>query len=37
VHVDGKTAHVQAISIDGKVIDDFELHGSAQPKPAPVK
>ena len=33
VHVNGRTAHVEVISIDGKVIDDFELHGSAQPKP----
>jgi hypothetical protein len=31
VSVDGKTAHVQAITIDGNVIDDFELHSSAQP------
>ena len=32
--VDGKTAHVQVITIDGKVLDDFEFHGSAQAKPA---
>ena len=34
VSVDGKTAHVQVITIDGKILDDFELHGSAQPRPA---
>ncbi len=34
VSVDGKTAHVQVITIDGKVLDDFEFHGSAQAKPA---
>ena len=27
--VDGKTAHVQTISIDGKVIDDFEIQAPA--------
>jgi len=32
VIVDGKTARVQAIAIDGKVLDDFEFHSSAQPK-----
>jgi len=38
VHVDGAVAHVQTITIDGKVLDEFELHGSAQPKPpAPAK
>lgn len=34
VSVDGKTAHVQVITIDGKVLDDFEFHSSAQPAPA---
>jgi hypothetical protein len=33
VHVAGKTAHVRVIAIDGKVIDEFDLQGSAQPKP----
>jgi len=27
VKVDGKVAKVQAIAIDGKVLDDFEIHG----------
>ena len=30
VSVDGKTAHFQAIAIDGRTIDEFEIHGSAQ-------
>jgi len=34
VSVEGKTAHVQVITIDGKVLDDFEFHGAAQAKPA---
>jgi hypothetical protein len=29
VRVDGKTAHVQTIAIDGKVIDEFELTAAA--------
>ncbi len=29
VHVEGKTAHVQTVSIDGTVIDDFEIHAPA--------
>jgi hypothetical protein len=31
VRVDGKTAHLQTISIDGKVIDEFDI-----PAPAPL-
>ncbi len=30
VSVNGKTAHVRTISIDGKVIDDFEIQAPAQ-------
>jgi hypothetical protein len=30
VSVDGKTAHFQAIAIDGRTIDEFDIHGSAQ-------
>lgn len=29
VSVDGKTTHVQAIAIDGRVLDDFEISGTA--------
>jgi hypothetical protein len=29
-----KPAPIQAITINGKVPDDFEFHGSAQAKPA---
>jgi acid phosphatase type 7 len=29
VDVDGKTAHVKAISIDGTTLDEFDIHGSA--------
>jgi hypothetical protein len=35
VHVDRKTAHVQTISIDGKVIDDFEISAAA-PRSRPI-
>jgi ribosomal protein L12E/L44/L45/RPP1/RPP2 len=35
VSVDGPRAHVQAISMEGKVLDEFDFRGSAQPKPAP--
>ena len=37
VHVDGKLAHVKVLGIDGKIIDEFDLHGSSQPKPAAPK
>jgi hypothetical protein len=30
VSVDGKTAHFQAIAIDGRTLDEFDIHGSAQ-------
>ena len=30
VSVNGKTAHVQTIAIDGKTIDDFEIHAPAR-------
>lgn len=30
VSVDGKSAHVQVITIDGKLLDDFDLHGISQ-------
>jgi hypothetical protein len=30
VHVNGKTAKVQAIDINGKVLDEFELHAAGQ-------
>ena len=33
VHVDGKTAHVRVFSINGDVIDEFDLQGWALPKP----
>ena len=32
VSVDGKSAHVRAISIEGRVLDEFDLAGSARPK-----
>jgi acid phosphatase type 7 len=32
VSVNGKTAKFQAIAVDGRVIDEFEIKGSAQPK-----
>jgi acid phosphatase type 7 len=31
VSVEGKTAHVQVIWIDGKVLDEFDLHTTSQP------
>jgi acid phosphatase type 7 len=31
VSVDGKTAHVKAIAIDGSTIEEFDIHGAAQP------
>lgn len=30
VSVDGKTAHVKAVAIDGSTLDEFEIHGSTQ-------
>lgn len=30
VSVDGKTAHVKAVAIDGSTLDEFEIHGSPQ-------
>jgi len=33
VHVEGKSAHVKVIAIDGQVIDEFDLQGWAAPKP----
>ena len=30
VGVEGKTAHVQVITIDGKVLDEFDLHATAK-------
>jgi len=36
VSVDGKTAHVQVITIDGKVLDEFDLHGNSQPAAKPA-
>jgi hypothetical protein len=30
VSVDGKTAHFQAIAIDGRTLEEFDIHGSAQ-------
>ena len=32
VSVDGKTAHVRAIAIDGRILDEFDIAGAAQPK-----
>ena len=31
ISVNGKTAHAQTIAIDGKILDEFDLHGSALP------
>jgi hypothetical protein len=33
VSVNGKTAKFQSIAIDGRTVDEFEIKGSAQPKP----
>jgi hypothetical protein len=32
VSVEGKSAHVKAIAIDGRVLDEFDISGAAQPK-----
>jgi hypothetical protein len=32
VSVEGKSAHVRAIAIDGRVLDEFDISGAAQPK-----
>jgi len=30
VKVDGKSAHVEAVSIDGTKLDQFDVHGGGQ-------